>query len=100
MYDLLSGRLIRKAGIEIARGTLLPSNSSTNTFGISSGKKSSKGMPHGDGGRALKKAEKRIKELQEKMKTASTKERKEIQSRINKIIEAAHKKDKGETHWH
>ena len=45
-------------------------------------------MPHGDGGRALKKAEKRIKE------------RKEIQSRINKIIEAAHKKDKGETHWH
>ena len=57
-------------------------------------------MPHGDGGRALEKAEKRIKELQEKMKTASTKERKEIQSRINKIIEAAHKKDKGETHWH
>ena len=100
LYDLLSGRLIRKAGIEIARGTLLPGNSSTNTFGISSGKKSSKGMPHGDGGRALKKAEKRIKELQEKMKTASTKERKEIQSRINKIIEAAHKKDKGETHWH
>ncbi|WP_240051088.1 hypothetical protein [Bacteroides salyersiae] len=100
MYDLLSGRLIRKAGIEIARETLLPGNWSTNTLGISSGKKSSKGMPHGDGGRALKKAEKRIKELQEKMKTASAKERKEIQSRINKIIEAAHKKDKGETHWH
>lgn len=99
LYDLLSGRLIRKAGIEIARGTLLPSNSSTNTFGISSGKKSSKGMPHGDGGRALKKAEKRIKELQEKMKTASAKERKEIQKKIDNLRNIALKKDKGETHW-
>ena len=84
----------------MAKEAIFPGGSPTSTFGIRSGKKFTKGMPHGDGGRALKKAEKRIKELQEKMKTASTKERKEIQSRINKIIEAAHKKDKGETHWH
>ena len=38
-------------------------------------------MPHGDGGRALKKAEKRIKELQEMKKTASAKGRKEIQKK-------------------
>ena len=56
-------------------------------------------MPHGDGGRALKKAEKRIKELQEKMKTASTKERKEIQKKIDNLRNIALKKDKGETHW-
>ena len=56
-------------------------------------------MPHGDGGRALKKAEKRIKEQQEKMKTASAKERKEIQKKIDNLRKIAIKKDKGETHW-
>ncbi len=56
-------------------------------------------MPHGDGGRALKKAEKRIKELQEKMKTAPAKEKKRIQKTIDRIRDTAHKKDKGETHW-
>ena len=56
-------------------------------------------MPHGDGGRALKKAEKRIKELQEKMKTAPAKEKKRIQKTIDRIRDTAHKKDKGEAHW-
>ena len=56
-------------------------------------------MPHVDGGRALKKAEKRIRELQEKMKTAPAKERKKIQKKINDIRSTALKKDKGETHW-
>ena len=42
-------------------------------------------MPHGDGGRALKKAEKRIKELQEKMKTAPAKEKKRIQKTKRKV---------------
>ena len=48
-------------------------------------------MPHGDGGRALKKAEKRIKELQKKMKTAPAKERKKIQKKINDIRSVASK---------
>lgn len=56
-------------------------------------------MPHGDGGRALKNAEKRIKELQEKMKTAPAKEKKRIQKKIDRIRKDAHDKNNGETHW-
>lgn len=83
----------------MAKETIFPGGPPTSTFGIRSGKKSTKGMPHGDGGRALKKAEKRIKELQEKMKTAPAKERRKIQKKINDIRSTALKKDKGETHW-
>ena len=83
----------------MAKEAIFPGGPPTSTFGIRSGKKSTKGMPHGDGGRALKKAEKRIKELQEKMKTAPAKERKKIQKKINDIRSTALKKDKGETHW-
>ena len=83
----------------MAKEAIFPGGSPTSTFGIRSGKKFTKGMPHGDGGRALKKAEKRIKELQKKMKTAPAKERKKIQKKINDIRGAALKKDKGETHW-
>ena len=54
----------------MVKEAIFPGGPPTSTFGIRSGKKSTKGMPHGDGGRALKKAEKRIKELQKKMKTA------------------------------
>ena len=99
LYDLLTGRFIRKAGIEMVKETIFPGGSPNSTFGIRSGKKSTKGMPHGDSGRALKKAEKRIKELQEKMKTAPAKEKKEIQRKINNIKADAQRKDKGETHW-
>ena len=99
VYDLLTGRFIRKAGIEMAKEAIFPDGSPNSTLGIRSGKKSTKGMPHGDGGRALKKAEKRIKELQEKMKTAPAKEKKRIQKTIDRIRDTAHKKDKGETHW-
>ena len=83
----------------MAKEAIFPDGSPNSTLGIRSGKKSTKGMPHGDGGRALKKAEKRIKELQEKMKTAPAKERKEIQKKIDNIREDAQRKDKGETHW-
>ena len=83
----------------MVKEAIFPDGSPTSAFGIRSGKKSTKGMPHGDGGRALKKAEERIKELQEKMKTAPARERDEIQNKINKIRKAAHKKNKGETHW-
>ena len=41
----------------MAKEAIFPGGSPTSTFGIRSGKKSTKGMPHGDGGRALKKAE-------------------------------------------
>lgn len=101
LYNLLSRRFVSKIGMRAAREALFPGgdNFSTNRFGIRSGKKSSKGMPHGDGGRELKKVENIIKELYEKMKTATTKEKKEIRNKIANIREAAHKKDKGETHW-
>ena len=46
----------------MAKEAIFPDGSPNSTLGIRSGKKSTKGMPHGDGGRALKKAEKRIKE--------------------------------------
>ena len=81
----------------MVKEAIFPGGPPTSTFGIRSGKKSTKGMPHGDGGRALKKAEKRINELQKKMKTAPAKERKKIQKKINDIRSAALKKDKGET---
>ena len=97
LFDLLSGKFVRSLGIKTLKGIFLPDGISS--MGIKSGKRSTKGMPHGDGGRALKKAEERIKELQEKMKTAPARERDEIQNKINKIRKAAHKKNKGETHW-
>ena len=70
------GRFIRKAGIEMAKEAIFPGGSPTSTFGIRSGKKFTKGMPHGDGGRAMEKAKKRVKELQQKIKTAKRKKRK------------------------
>ena len=83
----------------MAKEAIFPDGSPNSTLGIRSGKKSTKGMPHGDGGRALKKAEKRIKELQEKMKTAPAKEKKRIQKKIDRIRKDAHNKNNGETHW-
>ena len=100
VYDLLTGRFIRKAGIEMAKEAIFPGGSPTSTFGIRSGKKSTKGMPHGDGGRAMEKTKKRVKELQQKIKTAkSKKEKKELQKTIERILKDAQYKEKGETHW-
>ena len=62
-------------------------------------KKASKGMPHGDGGRELAKAEKQIEDLRGQFQSATSKEKKQIQNKIKNIRETAQKKDKGETHW-
>jgi hypothetical protein len=68
-------------------------------FKVGSGKSSTKGMPHGDGGRALTQAEKRIMELEKQLQTATGKEKKELSNKIKKIRKIAEKKAKGETHW-
>ena len=66
---------------------------------VKSLKGATKGMPHGDSGRALTKAEKQIELLKEQLKTATKKEMKEIQNKIKNIREDALRKAKGETHW-
>ncbi|MDH6356079.1 hypothetical protein M2132_002442 [Dysgonomonas sp. PH5-45] len=67
--------------------------------GISRDKSSTKGMPHGDNGRALTQAEKRIAELEKQLQSATGKERIKIQQTIKNIRKDAQKKAKGETHW-
>ena len=62
-------------------------------------KGATKGMPHGDSGRELIKAEKRIELLREQLKTATGKEKTAIKNRIKNISKIAQKKAKGETHW-
>jgi RHS repeat-associated protein len=59
---------------------------------------SSKGMPHGDSGRALTKAEKQIQGFEEQLKTAKGKEKTRIKQKIKNIREAAQKAKKGKTH--
>ncbi len=58
-----------------------------------------KSDPHGDGGRALDKADKRIKDLEKQLEGASKKDKKKIKQKIQNIIKDAQKKKKGETHW-
>jgi RHS repeat-associated protein len=60
---------------------------------------SSKGEKHGDGGRALAKAEKQIADLLEKLKTATGKEAKKIKKTIENIRKTAQQKEKGTSHW-
>lgn len=66
---------------------------------IGIGKCSTKGMPHGDGGRALTQAEKRIMELEKQLQTATGKEKVKISKKISNIRKDAERKAKGETHW-
>jgi RHS repeat-associated protein len=66
---------------------------------VGKGKISTKGMPHGDAGRALSQAERRIAELEKQLQTATGKDKKAIQQTIKNIRETAQKKAKGETHW-
>jgi len=61
--------------------------------------KGAKGMPHGDAGRALTKAEKQIAELQKQLQTATGTEKGKIEQTIRNIQRTAQKKAKGETHW-
>ena len=58
----------------------------------------SKNEAHGDGGRAMAKAEKRIEELSEKLEGASKKEKKQIKKKIENIRRTAQEKAKGENH--
>ena len=54
---------------------------------------------HGDAGRQLSKAEKQIKELEEKLQTTTERAaKKQIRRKINKIRMAAQRAKKGETH--
>ena len=60
---------------------------------------SSKNEKHGDGGRSLKAAEKRIKELQEQIKPGMPKkERLSLEKKINNITKTAARKAKGVEH--
>lgn len=58
-----------------------------------------KSDPHGDSGRSLEKAEKRVKELEAQLTGANKKDQKKIKQKIQNIIKDAQKKKKGETHW-
>lgn len=58
-----------------------------------------KSDPHGDSGRALDKADKRVKELEKQLEGANKKNKKKIKQKIQNIIKDARKKKKGETHW-
>ncbi|WP_426381352.1 RHS repeat domain-containing protein [Desulfosporosinus sp. SYSU MS00001] len=62
-------------------------------------KDSSKSERHGDGGRALDKAQKQIQILEEQLKTATGREADKIRQKIKNIERTAKGKAKGETHW-
>lgn len=60
---------------------------------------SSKNERHGDGGRAIQSADRRIADLQAQIKPGmDRRERIKIENRINNIRKDAQKKAKGETH--
>ena len=65
------------------------------------GKKASdsgKNEPHGDGGRAQAKADKRIEVLEERLRHASGNEARKLGQKIKNIKQDAQRKRKGETH--
>jgi hypothetical protein len=59
---------------------------------------SSKNEKHGDGGRALSKAEQQIKQYEEQLKTATGRLAKKIQQKMQNVIKDANRKKKGEEH--
>ncbi len=61
-------------------------------------KDNSKNEKHGDGGRKMSKAEKQIQELRELQKGATKKERRELQNKIDNILETGQKARKGVEH--
>lgn len=87
--------------LRISTGILYNENKS-NGSRRNKGKKakdSGKNEPHGDAGRAKKKAKKTIRELEKQLLEANTrKEKSAIKAKIKKINETASKKRKGETH--
>ena len=62
-------------------------------------KSNGKNEQHGDGGRAVEKADKQIKDLERQMKEAkNNRERKKIKRKIENIRKSAQKKQSGENH--
>ena len=59
---------------------------------------SSKNEKHGDGGRAISKSQQDIARLREQLKTASGRDKKKIEQKIQNITKAAQRKAKGEEH--
>ena len=66
---------------------------------LKAAKSASKGLPHGDAGRAFSKAEKQIKELEKQLETATGRVKIKLKEKIKNIKKDAQKKQKGETHW-
>ncbi len=65
---------------------------------ISRAKDSSKAERHGDSGRALEKAQKKIENLGRQLESTTGREARKIRQKIKNIREAAQRKAKGETH--
>ncbi|HEY0609425.1 MAG TPA: hypothetical protein VGD35_07205, partial [Chitinophaga sp.] len=59
---------------------------------------SGKNEKHGDGGRAMTKAERQIQQYQEQLKTATGNERKKLDVKIRRVRQDAEQKAKGEEH--
>jgi hypothetical protein len=59
---------------------------------------SGKNEQHGDGGRAISKADKQIQALQEKLAKATGREAKQLKKKIERIQKTAYKKRRGEQH--
>ena len=99
IFDLFLGGGT-KVGRSLITGLFSRTNSysTVNTFDANA-KVHSRGMPHGDSGREMKKVQARIKELKEEMKTATVKEKKKLQKKIQRLLEDASNKERGETHW-
>lgn len=104
----IEGGVVAVAGAEAitigtksaAVGLMLMGNSTANkSAGYERGKTSGKNERHGDGGRSLDKAQKKIEELQVQIKESkSRKERNSLNNKIRNIKRNAEKKGHGEEH--
>ena len=99
--------LIAAGAATATAGTMLMANAGKNASeGYDRGRTSSKGSvdngkneKHGDGGRALSKSERQVKELQDRVNnTHSRRERRRLEQTIKNIKRDADKKAKGEEH--
>ena len=83
-----------------AVGVMLMGNSTANkSAGYEHGKTSGKNERHGDGGRSLDKAQKRIEELKAQIKESkSRKEREKLKTKIEHIRQDVSSKKRGEEH--
>jgi len=93
---------IKAAAIPAAKAALKPVKAADKANDLrKAGKKAKdakKADRHGDGGRALSKADKQIQGLEKRMDGAPKKERKKLQKKIERIKETAHDKKRGTEH--